>query len=249
MGAHAAVENLPPLRVYDQGALKAHRVEGIARSKFAERKKRLAREGRTMVTRKSAAMEHEKSRGGARDKGSDDRWEKQALREIFGIDPESSSEESTHVGEVLCTIDSADDEQISSGSDSDYEEKASIPHASSGIGDNMAEKADSDGEETEVLETASNEDSSYGDEERMDDEPGGGDDGEASDLTDITEPPKFHRSYDLRTKRVVPSWFYGFKSTFDAWEAFHEAFDDFQAETFQQFSKRTNNGVYTLPAL
>ncbi|POM58472.1 LOW QUALITY PROTEIN: Hypothetical protein PHPALM_36873 [Phytophthora palmivora] len=73
----------------------------------------------------------------------------------------------------------------------------------------------------------------------MDDEPGGGEDGDASDLTDITEPPKFHRTYYLRTKRVVTSWFYGFKSMFDAWEAFHEAFDDFQAETFQQFSKRT----------
>ncbi|KAG6608912.1 uncharacterized protein IUM83_12769 [Phytophthora cinnamomi] len=41
----------------------------------------------------------------------------------------------------------------------------------------------------------------------------------------------------------VPIFFGGFPFTFESWDAFYEAFEHFQRESFQQFSKRTSTSV------
>ncbi|EGZ19060.1 hypothetical protein PHYSODRAFT_499264 [Phytophthora sojae] len=181
---------------------------------------------------------------------------------MFGIEPDSDSDDGA-LAEAISALDEADEELSPGGTDdSDYEENplpfGTDPDASDEDDeDNDDEEresaAENDGDESE---DADEDDKDWrGNEGNVEEEEGDVGSGDRADEVDSEEDdegdeirlvpePKSHRSSHLRVKRVVPVWFYGFSTTFDSWDTFHTSFDDFQAQTFQQFSMRTSTSVF-----
>ncbi|KAE9325809.1 hypothetical protein PR003_g16383 [Phytophthora rubi] len=230
------VQNAPPLPVYNRALLEAHRAEKVARARRQEQTVRLALRDKHRLTRTIAGeleKEFEEESGGGQDA---DRWE--ARRR----------------------------EPSPSGSDdSDFEDKASGQESDdSSASSDEKEEGSSPGERSDGAKTQAGEDKGRSDEDHGDVEANGkkdeGDDasedpgdseedveeaGEEGDDDAVVEAnfgtvPKVHRNRDLRPKVGSPNFFTGFSSSFDSWEDFHCAFDQFQRDSFQQFSKRTS---------
>ncbi|KAG1682707.1 hypothetical protein DVH05_014913 [Phytophthora capsici] len=177
-----------------------------------EKETQLVERGYNRIARTAAAlMRREDEEGvveGAVSRADYEKWEKKAIKDMFGLDSDSSSEAS------------ADD--ISA--DPDYEEK--LPHvgcvdsSQSSRGDIVSSDIDEDAEDEEGTRTPVDPTPNF-----------------------HRSPPDSHQTYDLRVKRSVPSWFRGFKTTFKSWKHFLKAFDSFQFETCQRFTKRTTTSV------
>ncbi|KAG6622589.1 uncharacterized protein IUM83_05490 [Phytophthora cinnamomi] len=165
-------------------------------------------------------------RSHARDQRSNERWEARAVRQMFGIEKDSGSDDSA-LADVISVFDEIDEEQSSTGDDPDYEEKAPYPLGTAGSADE-----DDVGEDDEV------EDDTERDEEDEDDEVS-----EVRYVRSSNVHRSSHQTHDLRVKLMSSVWFYGFKTMFEWWEEFHECFDEFQTQTFQQFSKRTSTSA------
>ncbi|GMF60920.1 unnamed protein product [Phytophthora fragariaefolia] len=160
--------------------------------------------------------------------------ETREAREMFDIEPDSESVNDA-LGEVLSVLDEADREPSSSNNhDSDYEDNAASARSSrddSGVVDEISQGAGND--------AAGNAESEQDDAAVADDKFG-------SEILCKLHPNLyriFNRTYDLQAKRAEPASFHGFKSSFDSWGTFHEAFDEFQVQSYQQFSKRTSTSV------
>ncbi|GMF43370.1 unnamed protein product [Phytophthora fragariaefolia] len=153
---------------------------------------------------------------------------------MFEIEPDSDSDNGA-LGEVLSVLDKADREPSSSNNDdSDYEDNAASARSSSddsGVVDGISQGAGND--------AAGNAQSEQDDAAVADDKVG-------SEIL-CKLHPNLHRisnrTCDLQAKRAEPAWFHGFKSSFDSWGNFHETFDEFQVQSYQQFSKRTSTSV------
>ncbi|KAE9050062.1 hypothetical protein PR001_g2734 [Phytophthora rubi] len=196
----------------DRGALEAIHAEEVARARLDEQETRLARDDRTQLTRKTAAMlraTHEKTVDGLSSKRRRRHHdEERALRETFGID--ADSDDST----------GSNDKRSFSGDDSDYEK-------------NPEPSSDSDGDAEEPTQAACDSVDDSGEDSSNESKP--------------TEAPNLHQtpSRTRSARRTGPVWFYGIKTTFASWEEFDRCFDEFQKDSFQQFSKRTSTSVAT----
>ncbi|ETL77429.1 hypothetical protein L917_21627 [Phytophthora nicotianae] len=211
-------ENTAPLRsVNGQVVLAAHRAQKVARAKIDLHETQLAVDGHQRMTRHAAA----RLRSGdvareATGSTKNDRWEKDALKVMFGID-----------------VDSSDNRE-----DSDYEDKAAIPSEEGSEGLSKEDESGSDSK-PDVEGGGSSQESGSSAESSTSEVASSSQ--ELPNLHRIS--PNVYRNYDLRVRQAVPSWFHGFKSTFKSWELFHEAFDAFQEETYQRFTKRTTTSV------
>ncbi|EGZ11821.1 hypothetical protein PHYSODRAFT_258990 [Phytophthora sojae] len=125
------LRDLPPLPVYNRGVLEAQRAANVARARRDEQEIRLAMDGRYKRTRSATAMLRsedgkkagQKARAEAREKSMYERWEARAVREMFGIEPDSDSDDGA-LAEAISALDEADEELSPGGTDdSDYEEK------------------------------------------------------------------------------------------------------------------------------
>ncbi|ETK72804.1 hypothetical protein F441_20650 [Phytophthora nicotianae CJ01A1] len=224
---------LPPLPIYNRAALEAHRAEKIARARIDQQETRLVVGGRQRMTRKAAAVLRNEDGGAAAARASEQtdpkQWEKVALKEMFGIGFDSQSDTAA---------------EVSSSEDSEYVDKPRCPNSE--VGDDSSsqisvddepeeesERASSDGDAGEDVESAA---AAYTESSESDAE---------STLNLHQNTPILRRSYDLRVRRAIPSWFRGFKATYKSWHRFHKAFDIFQFDSFQRFTNRTTTSVAT----
>ncbi|GMF52864.1 unnamed protein product [Phytophthora fragariaefolia] len=199
---------------------------------------RLALSGRSKLTRHAAAMLEQEDVGmrgkSTLDQRRIEQRETREAREMFDIEPDSDSDNGA-LSEVLSVLDEADREPSSSNNDdSDYEDNAASARSSSddsGVADEISQGAGND--------AAGNAESEQDDAAVADDKVG-------SEILCMLHPNLHrisNRTYDLQAKRAEPAWFHGVKSSFDYWGNFHEAFDEFQVQSYQQFSKRTSTSV------
>ncbi|KAJ8578321.1 hypothetical protein ON010_g885 [Phytophthora cinnamomi] len=207
----AALRNVPPLPIHDRDVLEAQRAANIARERRDAHESRLVIERRSIRTRSATAIfEVKMGRGPGRTR---------ATREAT-----SDGKRARALADVISAFDEVDEEQSSTGDDPDYEEKALYLLGTAGSAD-----------EDDVSEDDEVEDDIERDEEDEDDEVS-----EVRYVRSSNVHRSSHQTHDLRVKLMSPVWFYGFKTTFESWEEFHECFDGFQTQTFQQFSKRTS---------
>ncbi|KAE9292070.1 hypothetical protein PR003_g24860, partial [Phytophthora rubi] len=172
--------------------------------------------------------------------------------------------------EVLAQLDEEDEEDEEgepSASDSDYDDQGDDVHqAGDDAGDASAEESDDNAGDDAAEGTLSSdkEEESNQDEES---DAGRSDKGEGSDAgssddceTASVVSQKRHRKGYRKSKRKAArtatmksprgehddedgAFLEGFSCRWSSWDAFHGAFEDFQAATYQQFASRTSTSV------
>lgn len=128
--------------------------------------------------------------------------------------------------EVISAFDEADRKPSPTGSDDlDYEDRPKAPGADSGEGADGADDMDGEEEDEEEHGGGGVDDATEEDGEESEEAEEGEIEEVNEEESESTHIPNLHRSvhrkYDFGLKKAVPVWFFGFKTTFDSWEAFH----------------------------
>ncbi|KAF4041075.1 hypothetical protein GN244_ATG06742 [Phytophthora infestans] len=223
----AALKKLPPSPIHDRGSndRAAHRTETLMRIKLQKQAARLVAEGKTMVTRSTAATLLAEDPT----KASDD----SALR---SRKKSNSRNYNAALHEALEAIDQVDSEPSVSCSDSDYEDdktKGESGESDAAEGGSEGLLAENDGDRGDGAASCSTQVESEGD---------GGDvldanDDDSSDTEDKpNSSPNVHQTFTKKKQDAGDSFLQPGARMFNTWEEFHAAFDAHQVQSFQQFS-------------
>ncbi|KAE9061611.1 hypothetical protein PF006_g31354, partial [Phytophthora fragariae] len=172
------------------------------------------------------------------------------------------------LSEVLAQLDEEDEEVEPSGSDSDYEDQDDdVDQAGDDAGHASAEESDEDaGNDTGECTLSSDKDEGSDNDEGSDKDEGSdqdeeGDDGSSDDCETASvvsqkRRRKGYRKSKRKTARTAMTksprgerddedgaFLEGFSCRWSSWDAFHGAFEDFQAARYQQFASRTSTSV------
>ncbi|KAG2975649.1 hypothetical protein PC120_g25811 [Phytophthora cactorum] len=245
-GTRSAVPTLPPLAVSNRVSLETHRTEEIDRSRHEEKATHLAIHGKQRVTRNTAAL-LKKDREEDADSPPGEGWESRVLRHMFPAS--TASADSTDDGSAL------DDSDFEEGKnkfprdgtpdESDSSESAFTVKSSGETADEIRVDGRDGEEEAEALSSGDDYVDQSSDENEEEDS-SNNDQSESEEQSNFGALPKLHRTkYKTRKSRKisVPVLFGSLKTKYVSWEKFHTAFEIFQRETYQQFSKRSSTSL------
>ncbi|KAG3160344.1 hypothetical protein PC128_g21127 [Phytophthora cactorum] len=245
-GTRSAVPTLPPLAVSNRVSLETHRTEEIDRSRHKEKATHLAIHGKQRVTRNTAAL-LKKDREEDADSPPGERWESRVLRHMFPAN--TASADSTDDGSAL------DDSDFEEGKnkfprdgtpdESDSSESAFTVKSSGETADEIRVDGRDGEEEAKALSSGDDYVDQSSDENEEEDS-SNNDQSESEEQSNFGALPKLHRTkYKTRKSRKisVPVLFGSLKTKYVSWEKFHTAFEIFQRETYQQFSKRSSTSL------
>lgn len=233
----AALKKLPPSPIHDRGSndRAAYHTETLMRIKLQKQAARLVAEGKTMVTRSTAATLLAEDPT----KASDDSAPRSRKKS-------NSRNYNAALHEALEAIDQVDSEPSVSCSDSDYEDdktKGESGESDAAEGGSEGLLAENDGDRGDGAASGTTQVESEGD---------GGDvldanDDSSDDSSDTEDKPNsspnVHQTFTKKKQDAGDSFFQPGTKMFNTWEEFHAAFDAHQVQSFQQFSKRTSTSV------
>ncbi|KAE9349469.1 hypothetical protein PR003_g5866 [Phytophthora rubi] len=159
--------------------------------------------------------------------------------------------------EVLAQLDEEDEEGEPSASDSDYDDRGDDVHHQAGddAGHASAEESD-DNAGNDAAEGTLSSDKDEGSDQDEESDAGSSDDCETASVVSQKRHRKGYRKSQRKCPRgerddVDGAFLEGFSCRWSSWDAFHGAFEDFQAATYRQFAstsvasrnKQTSNSV------